>query len=99
MHTDPPEVEHEWDCIHRRIPDADCDCSAALERPDEPEYRCNECGSTDVQVRFPVWMEGVNIDDRTRWEPDFEATPTGHCRTCDAEDRDSDVGVTRINEE
>ena len=54
----------------------------------EGKYRCAECGGTDVQMSFPVWMDANDLDDRSRWEPDWEAQPERvpakcWCRSCE----------------
>lgn len=51
-------------------------------------YYCPMCGSTDVQLSFPVWVPANAIDERSRWELDVEAQPEkdsdkGFCPSCD----------------
>lgn len=51
-------------------------------------YACPECGSTDVQLCFPVWVAANDIDDKRRWELDAEASPEkdgdkGWCPKCE----------------
>ena len=43
----------------------------------EPErlYACPKCGSTEVQLSFPVWVAANDIDNQHRWEFDAEASP------------------------
>jgi len=50
-------------------------------------YSCPNCGSTEVQLRYPVWVDANNIDDKEKWELDFEASPekdsdSGYCMEC-----------------
>ena len=55
----------------------------------ETVYACPDCGDTEkIQLCFPVWVPANDIEDRTKWEPDFEASPEqdsgmGWCPTCD----------------
>jgi len=41
----------------------------------EKLYACQACGSTDVQLNFPVWVAPNDIDDQRRWDIDVEAQP------------------------
>jgi hypothetical protein len=51
-------------------------------------YACPTCGSTEVQLNFPVWVAANDIDDQRRWELDAEAQPEkngdkGWCPRCE----------------
>ena len=51
-------------------------------------YACPHCGSTEVQLSFPVWVAANDIDDQQRWELDVEASPEkdgdkGWCPKCE----------------
>lgn len=51
-------------------------------------YACPDCGSTEVQLSFPVWVSANDIDDQHRWELDAEAQPEkdgdkGWCPACE----------------
>lgn len=51
-------------------------------------YSCPGCGSTEVELCFPVWVPANAIDDRARWKLDHDAQPEkdsekGWCPTCD----------------
>jgi hypothetical protein len=54
---------------------------------DDTLYACPTCGSTEVQLSFPVWVAANDIDDQRRWELDVEAQPEkdgdkGWCPVC-----------------
>lgn len=51
-------------------------------------YACPHCGSTEVQLSFPVWVAANDIDDQRSWELDAEASPEkdgdkGWCPKCE----------------
>lgn len=48
----------------------------------EVRYECPKCGSTDVELSFPVWVRANEMDTRELWVLDAEASP----------EKDSDKG-------
>lgn len=67
---------------------------------DEMLYACPTCGSTDVQLNFPVWVSANDIDDQRHWELDVEASPEkdgdkGWCPKCEAHVLVVRTGLTR----
>lgn len=63
-------------------------------------YACPECGSTEVQLSFPVWVAANDIDDQRRWELDVEASPEkdsdkGWCPKCETHVLVERSGITR----
>ena len=58
-------------------------------RPTEPRYACPVCGSLDVELCFPAWVEANDLDNRELWQLDVEASPEkdsdkGYCPACQA---------------
>lgn len=47
-----------------------------------PRYVCPICGSSDVELSFPVWVRANDMDNRELWDLDAEASP----------EKDSDKG-------
>ena len=50
-------------------------------------YACPICGSLEVELCFPVWVRANDLDKRSLWELDSEATPEkdsdrGWCEAC-----------------
>jgi len=63
-------------------------------------FACPTCGSTDVQLNFPVWVAANDIDDQKHWELDAEAQPEkdsdkGWCPKCEANVLVSRTGLSR----
>ena len=63
-------------------------------------YACPACGSTDVQLSFPVWVAANDIDDQRCWELDVEAQPEkesdkGWCPRCESNVLVSRTGLSR----
>jgi hypothetical protein len=51
-------------------------------------YSCPKCGGQNVELLFPVWVDANDMENREKWEPDFEAQPErdgdkGWCRDCE----------------
>lgn len=68
----------------------------------EPErlYACPKCGSTEVQLSFPVWVAANDIDNQHRWEFDAEASPEkdedkGWCPKCETHVLVERTGLSR----
>lgn len=38
-------------------------------------YTCGKCGGKNVQIRFPVWVDANDIDNKDKYELDCEAQP------------------------
>lgn len=60
-----------------------------MSESDDKLFACPTCGSTDVQLNFPVWVSANDIDDQRHWELDAEASPEkdsnkGWCPACEA---------------
>lgn len=56
-------------------------------RLSEPRYACPVCGTFDVELCFPVWVEANDLDNRELWQLDVEASPEkdsdkGYCPAC-----------------
>ena len=69
-----------------------------MSESDDKLFACPNCGSTDVQLNFPVWVPANDIDDQRRWELDAEASPEkdsdkGWCPKCE-----TNVLVTRTGQ-
>lgn len=55
-----------------------------IREPNEGEarYECPGCGSSEVELCFPVWVRANEMDNRELWDLDAEASP----------EKDSDKG-------
>jgi hypothetical protein len=56
--------------------------------PVGPVLVCPDCGSKEVQLCFPVWVDANDIDDKEKYELDYEAQPEkdstkGYCLKCE----------------
>lgn len=63
-------------------------------------YACPDCGSTEVQLSFPVWVAANDIDDQRCWELDVEASPEkdgdkGWCLKCETHVLVERTGLSR----
>jgi hypothetical protein len=65
-------------------------------------YACPDCGGKNVQLRFPVWVDANDIDNKKEYELDGEASPEedsdkGFCTDCGdtklLEKREEDLGI------
>jgi hypothetical protein len=82
-------LEGSWNLAERCLAAADAFLGAlkpaearAPATPRDAIYSCPECGSTDVELSFPVWVKANDIDDQKFWDLDCEAQP----------EKDSDMG-------
>ena len=74
------------DPAHPDAPPADPKAPPAV--TDEPEWSCPNCGGNNVELSYPCWIPANNPDERSEWEPDFEASPhqdsdKGWCKDCE----------------
>jgi hypothetical protein len=68
-------------------------------------YTCPDCGGKNVQLNFPVWVDANNIDNRGKYELDFEAQPEkdstkGYCQDCGdtklLDQHEEDLGIVVV---
>lgn len=53
----------------------------------KPKWKCNVCGSTNVQISLPTWFRETTDGELTMVEPDSEATILWwYCEACDETD-------------
>lgn len=58
-------------------------------------YTCGECKGSNVQLSFPVWVDANNIDNKDKWEMDYEAVPEEDSNKCWCLDCKEHVSLTR----
>jgi hypothetical protein len=88
-------LEGSWNLAERCLAAADALLGAlkpaearAPATPRDAIYSCPKCGSTDVELSFPVWVKANDVDNRSKWQLDSEAQPEkdsekGFCPRCD----------------
>ena len=59
-------------------------------------YRCSECGSTNVQLNFPCWVNANDIDDGSKYELDYEASPEEDSDKCWCKDCEEHCLLDRV---